>query len=134
MGIFDSDVKKGVAARLDKATIELNELEATLKFIQAEVEPRVLADFREAVDHVRLTAWAVQSWLEEGERGHSPYPLLPLLTNERIRRATRLCNQLARDVQIMELSVHGQGAEKFEELFRAVDSLHRPLAKLYRRQ
>lgn len=132
MGTFQEDAKKGIVTRLEKAAMELNELEAAIKFIRADVDPNVLRDFREAVDHVRLTAWGVQTWLEERGKGYSPYPLLPILTDERIRRATQLCNQLADEVKALELHIHGQGVEKFEQLFRAIDRLHRPLAPLFK--
>lgn len=133
MSNFQDDAKKGIATRLEKAAVELSELEAAIKFIRADVDPSVLRDFREAVDHVRLTAWAVQTWLDELEKGHSAYPLLPILTDERIRRTTQLCNQLADEVKTLELHIHGQGVEKFESLFRAIDRLHRPLAPLFKK-
>lgn len=46
------DLRKGIAARLEKAIIELKELEAAIKFIDTSLNPRLLADFRDATDHI----------------------------------------------------------------------------------
>ena len=52
-----------LSSRLEKISQELRELEQALK-TAGTVEPRVLRQFRDAVDHVRLTAYTVQQWLE----------------------------------------------------------------------
>lgn len=124
------DVRKGIAARLEKAIIELKELEAAIKFIDASANPRLLAEFRDATDHIRVTAWTMQSWLSEQAKAGRDLPFLSLLTEERVRRATQLCNDLARDLEPMELSAATEGIEKFHNLARAVDRLSQPLTPL----
>lgn len=128
---FQSDIKKGIATRLAKATNTLKELEAEIKLLETGIDPKVLADFRQANDHIRLTAWAVQLWLEEEQKGHVPYKLVPLLTTERVKRATQLCQDLAGDMRVMQFSLESEGAEGFQELYRAVDRLHQPLTRLF---
>lgn len=130
MGSFDTDVKKGIAARLDRATLELKDLEEKLKLLRADVDPRLLTDFREAIDHVRLTAWAVQSWVEQRTQGHSPATLLPLLTLERIRRATRLCTDLTDDLTQLQEIARSSEKEKLEPLSAAVTAMQACLEKL----
>lgn len=109
--------------RLEKAREELKNLE---QLIQAgDIDPRVLRDFREAVDHIRLTAWAVQKAIEHrGEPGGDLY-LLPLLTNERIRRATRLNNDL---MAALDPNDAASQTEAIGELFASVEQLYNHLA------
>ena len=54
-----TDAKEGISARLQRATDELRQLEKLIR--SASIDPRVLDDFREALDHIRLTAWGVRS-------------------------------------------------------------------------
>lgn len=128
MSEAESDIKKGIATRLESVAQEIRELEKAIKFIDTAVDPRVLSDFRQAIDHIRLTAWTVQSWLDQRDRGRDPSPLLPLLTAERIRRAVQLNSDLARDLDSIQLTVSTEG---IEELYRAVQRVHRPLAGVF---
>jgi hypothetical protein len=127
------DVRKGIAVRLEKAIIELKELEAAIKFIDSSANPRLLAEFRDATDHIRVTAWTMQSWLSEQASAGRALPFLSLLTEERVRRATQLCNDLARDLGPMELTPETEGIDKFQDLRRAVERLSRPLAPLVKK-
>lgn len=117
-----------ISARLKKLSEGLRQLEEDLQ--PGAIDMRVLSDFRAAVDHIRLTAWAVQEWAElEGKR-EDPYSILPLLTRERVRRATSMNHELATDLAAMELSLDSEG---LDELFRAVEELYERLARLYKK-
>jgi hypothetical protein len=118
MGTQEPDPRKDIAARLEKAIVELKELEAAIKFIGPNINPLLLTDFRDATDHIRVTAWTMQSWLEQHGKEGSEYPFLPMLTQERVRRATQLCEDLAADLEPMELTPETEGIEKFEKLHR----------------
>ena len=48
------------SVRLQRAAAELRELDKLIRSLSA-LDPRVLDDFRKAVDHVRLTAWGLRS-------------------------------------------------------------------------
>lgn len=76
----------------------------------------------------------MQSWLAEQQEAGKDLPFLSLLTGERIRRATQLCNDLAHDLEVMELSTDTEGIEKFQELGRSVVRLSRPLAPLLKEE
>jgi hypothetical protein len=86
------------------------------------IDQRILMDFRDAVDHVRKTAWAVQEWQERQITHHDPQTLLPLLTSERIRRAAQLGNAIVSDLMTQEVTRETPGADK---LFDAVQRMHR---------
>ncbi|MGC2719690.1 MAG: hypothetical protein WA209_08870, partial [Candidatus Acidiferrales bacterium] len=57
----DSGSPSSVTARLETATSELQQLEQLVQ--SGELDQRVLSEFRNAVDHIRTTAWAVQKWV-----------------------------------------------------------------------
>jgi hypothetical protein len=93
------------------------------------IDPRVLTEFRDAVDHVRKTAWAVQEWQERHSRHHDPHTVLPLLIAERIRRATQLCDAITTDSAAHEVTRETVGIDEF---FRAVERVHQGLLDLFR--
>jgi len=118
-----------MTARLEKISQELRDVEQTLK-TAGNVEPRVLRQFRDAVDHVRLTAYTVQQWLELQAKHGDPYSVLALLTTERIRRATQLAGDLSIDLDATDVSFETEGLDK---LFAAIQGLYERLARLFKR-
>jgi len=86
-------------------------------------------DFRDAVDHVRKTAWAVQEWQERQITRHDPQTLLPLLISERIRRAAQLGNSIVSDLTNHEVTRETPGVD---QLFDAVQRMQQLLADLLR--
>ena len=117
-----------ISSRLQAATSELQELEQLVQ--SGELDSRVLNDFRNAVDHIRGTTWAVQQWVGLKESG-DPYAVLPKLSAERVRRATQLTNDLMLDLQSGDVGIETEG---IAALFSAIDDLHRRLALLLNRQ
>src|SRR5712691_4309000 len=86
----------GVNFQLRKTSAELVKIEQAIK--SGSVEPSILKEFRDAVDYVRKTAWAVQEWQERELQQHDPQTVLPLLIIERIRRATQLNKAITADL------------------------------------
>ena len=108
-----------ITERLEAATTELQQLEELVK--SGDLDSRVLDEFRNAVDHIRSTTWAVQKWLGlSHESGGDPFSVLPTLAEERVRRATQIPKDLALDVQATDVGVETKG---IGELFQAVDDL-----------
>jgi len=120
---------QGTAARLKALTGALRELEEQIK--EGGVDPRVLSDFRESVDHIRHTARAVQEWLEREAENRDPYWVLSILINDRIRRATQLNQEISLDLDAQEV---GHETEGIDPLFEAVTRLQHRLARLCKRQ
>ena len=118
-----------LTARLQTATAGLQALEKAV--VSGDLDPRVLNEFRNAVDHVRNTAWAVQQWVGAKEQSGDPYAVLPALTAQRVQRATRLADDLCLDLQTAEITADTYGAGG---LHRAVDDLHRRLDLLFKRE
>jgi len=118
-----------LSSRLVKVSTELRELEQALKSVGT-VDARVLREFRESVDFVRQTAWAVQQWLELQARHADAYGVLSLLTQERIRRATQLSRDIAVDLDATEITFETEG---IEALFEGIRALYQRLARLFKR-
>jgi hypothetical protein len=72
------------------------------------VDPKILADFRSAVDHARSTAWAVQQCLLTKDDESGAYPIL---VRERIRRVIELCQALIRDLSSPQAKVESAAKE-----------------------
>jgi hypothetical protein len=121
--------EKSVSERLKATTEELQKLQQLV--LAENCSPRVLSDFRGAVDSIRQTAWAVQQWHELQQQHRDPYSVLGILTEERVRRATQITHDLTMDLDSLELGLETEGLEK---LFQSVRGLHERLLPLFRRR
>jgi len=123
-----SNNQRSVSERLKDTTRELLELEQQVR--SGDCAPRVLTEFRQAVDSIRQTAWAVQQWTELQQTHRDPYSVLSVLSEERVRRATQIANDLTIDLESLELGIETEGLAK---LFRAVEDLYERLAPLFKK-
>lgn len=116
-GIKEADeaFKQQLTSQVSRVTGELDRLEGLLK--AGLVDPRVLADFRHAVNRARTTSWQVQKWLEGDERG-----LASMLIQERIKVTTKMALQLASETGAS--IKHFPGAQELKE---ALDKLSKLL-------
>jgi len=117
----------GVNFQLRKTSADLVKIEHAIK--SGGVDPRILTEFRDAVDYVRKTAWAVQEWQERRLQKHDPQTVLPLLTTERIRRATQLNKAISVDLAAHDVTRETVG---IDEYFETVESLRRRVADLFK--
>ena len=117
----------GVNFQLRKTSADLAKLEQAIR--SGGAEPRILREFRDSVDYVRKTAWAVQEWQERQLLKRDPQTLLPLLVAERIRRATQLCVAVTTDLTAHEVTRENVG---IDELFATVESLYQRIALLFK--
>lgn len=124
--LVHSETFWGVEFQLKKSTAELLKLGQALRSGSADV--RVLREFRDAVDYIRKTAWAVDEWEERHRQRRSSDTVLSLLTAERIRRATHLCNELAAEVEASEVSFGTKGVAEF---YRAIDRIYETLERSF---
>lgn len=125
--LVPSDTFLGVNFQLKKACADLVKLEYDMR--SGSINQRVLSEFRDAVDNVRKTAWAVQEWQERQSRHQDPQSVLPLLTAERILWATQLCEAISDASATKEVTRHTVGVEEF---LRAVERLHQNLLDLFK--
>jgi hypothetical protein len=108
----------GTTFRLKKAAADLRTLEQEIK--RGGADPRVLREFRDAVDFVRKSAWAVYEYQERRVQHKDASTVLSLLTVERVRRGTQLNNDIAADFDARELTSDTPG---IAELMRAVEGV-----------
>jgi len=121
-------VARTISERLKAATDELQKLEKMV--VSGDCAPRVLSDFRDAVDSIRQTAWAVQQWTKLQQQHRDPYSVLSILSEERVRRAVQLVKDLTIDLESLELGLETEG---LAQLFRAIDGLHERLLPLFKK-
>ncbi len=123
----------GVTFRLKMAIDDLLKLEKDMKDSTSGrgMDPLVLREFRDAVDYVRKTAWALQELQERQVQRRDTATVRSLLTDERVRRATQLSKALASDLDSRDVTDGTSGAA---ELFRAIEGLHQRLAGLFKIQ
>lgn len=101
----------GVSFQLKRTCADLVRLEYQMR--SGSLDPRVLREFRDAVDNVRKTAWAVQEWQERESKKQNPETVIPLLTAEGIRRATQLCEAIANAAAAHEIGRETVGIDEF---------------------
>jgi hypothetical protein len=116
----------GVTFRLKLAIDDLLKLEEAIR--SGGMDPRVLREFRDAVDHVPKTAWALQELQERQVHQRDAATVRFLLTEERVRRATQSSWALASDLDSQEVTDGTTGAA---DLFRAIEALYHRLAGLF---
>jgi hypothetical protein len=117
----------GMNLQLKKTCADLVRLEYEMR--SGPFDPRILREFRDAVDNVRKTAWAVQEWQERQSRKQDPHTVLPLLTAEGIRRATQLCDAISAGLATNEVVRETVGIDEF---IQAVERVHQRLIDLLR--
>jgi hypothetical protein len=125
--LIPSETFWGVNFRLKKTSAELVRLHHAMQ--SGNLDPRILREFRDAVDYVRKTAWAAEEWQERQLQQRDPHTVLPLITAERIRRATQLSDAISADLAAREVTSETAG---MPELFRALERLHQNLADVFR--
>jgi hypothetical protein len=116
----------GATLRLKMATDDLLKLEKAIR--PGGMDSSVLREFRDAVDYVRKTAWALQELQARQAQQRDTATVRSLLTEERVRRATQLSKALASDLDSHEVTDGTTGAA---DLFRAIEGLHKRLAALF---
>jgi hypothetical protein len=117
----------GVTFRLKMAIDDLLKLEKSIR--SGGMDPRVLREFRDAVDYVRKTAWALQELQERQVQQRDTATVRSLLTDERVRRATQLGKALVSDLDSHEVTDGTTGAA---DLFRAIEDLYQRLTRLFK--
>lgn len=100
-----------ISGRLKKTTTELRDIQQLLTN-DPDLDVRVLVEFREAVNHVRHTAWAVEQWLKLRVQKGDTFSVLNMLAVERVRIAGELSAGLLLDLEANEITAETEGMEK----------------------
>jgi hypothetical protein len=87
-----------VSRRLEKAITELRRLQKLLLSGEG-LDPRILTDFRDALNRVRNTAWSAQQYIASTATGQDSASVLSILAGERVRAAYQLCQAIQADLK-----------------------------------
>jgi hypothetical protein len=123
--ITPSETFWGVTFRLKKTTSDLRVLEEDIK--SGGADPRVLREFRDAVDYIRKTAWVVYEWQERQLKHKDASTVLSLLLTERLRRATQLNDAIVANLDAGELPLE---TPRIAELLSSAERLVQHLRSL----
>ena len=120
---FASDGNASVTVRLQRVAKELRQIEDLLAS-EEELDPRILADFRDAVNRVRNTAWGMEQYANSKTTDTDPKTVLTVLAGERVRVAYQLCKLVQADLANPDIQFQkGQ----LLQLGRAIQELARQL-------
>jgi len=117
--------REHIANRVAGSITELRNLQELL--LSEDVDPRLLTDFRDALNRTRTTAWAVQQYLACLTTEADSTTLMNILAAERIRVAYQLGQALAEELHQPDLKLQpGQ----LVELYKVMKDLTGRLAEL----
>ena len=115
-----------IPTTLQNVTNELRRLQDLL-LLAEELDPRILSDFRDVVNRIRQTAWAVHQYGALIADEKEPNPIVSILAGERIRTICQLCKLLDSDLDNPD--VHLQDGQLFG-LYNAIQELGQRLREL----
>ena len=118
MARTDQTVDPTVRPRLEKALTELRGLHQLL--LAGDIDPRVLADFRDALNRVRTAAWAAQQYVARKETDEGPSSVLSFLAGERVRAAYHLCQALNDDLKRTDIELQAGSLVQLYEAARGL--------------
>ena len=88
--------------------------------LSSEVDPDVLADFRDALNRVRNTAWAAHQYVTRKESDQDSTSVLSLLAGERIRAAYLLCQSLCDELKSTDAKFQRGSLVQLHEVTKAL--------------
>ena len=103
---------------LRKPIVELQRLYEIL--LAGDLEPRVLTDFRDALNRVRTAAWAAQQYVIRKETEQDSGSVLSLLVGERIRVTYQLCQTISDDLKRTDIDFQAGSLVQLHEATKAL--------------
>ena len=121
--------KSNVPSRLESAISELQGLHELL--LSGDLDPRVLANFRDALNRVRTAAWAAQQYVTRKEIDQDSNSVLSFLVGERIRGAYNLIQGVSDDLKRTDIKFQAGSLVQLHEVTKALtEQLHDIIHKL----
>ena len=103
---------------LEQAIEELQRLHEVL--LSGDLEPRVLTDFRDALNRVRTAAWAAQQYVVRKEIEQDSGSVLSLLVGERVRVTYQLCQAISDDLKRTDIDFQAGSLVQLHEATKAL--------------
>ena len=118
-----------VSRRLATAITELRGLQKLLLSGEG-LDPRILTDFRDALNHVRNTAWSAQQYIASQATNQDPASVLCVLAGERVRVAYQLCQAIESDLKNTDIQFQtGQLIQLYSAASALTDQLGNVVGK-----
>lgn len=102
------------SGKLIELTSELRALDRNLKSGQSP-DATLLREFRQALDHVRMTAWTTNELMDARNASKDPETVLSFLTAERLRRFSQMVRELCGDMEKDGFKWQKQGIQGLSE-------------------
>jgi hypothetical protein len=110
---------------ITRTIAELNQVEQGL--VVQRVDPRIIAQFHDAVEHIRQTAWSAVQWVETNSSGGDPFDVLPQLEVERMHMLRKLAHNVTADLDSGSITRYTEG---ISNVYEVVQALYRGLRKI----
>ena len=120
-----SPMSSDMSVKVTRTIAELNQVEQGL--VIDKVDPRIIAQFHDAVEHLRQTAWSVVQWVELNSTGGDPFEVLPQLEAERMHMLRKLAHNVTADLDSGSVTRFTEGISK---IYEEVEALYRGLRKI----
>jgi hypothetical protein len=119
-----------ISQRLEQAIIELRGLHDMFLTEQA-LDPRILIDFRDALNRVRNAAWSAQQYMASTVSEEDSKSVLSIVAGERIRTAYQLCQTLQADLKSQDIPFQkGQLMQLYSVLKELTEQMGEVVRKL----
>jgi PilZ domain len=120
-----SKMSTQMSVQITRTISELNQVEQDL--VIDKVDPRIIAQFHDAVEHLRQTAWSIVQWVELNSTGGDPFEVLPQLEAERMHMLRKLAHNVTADLDSGSISRFTEG---ISNIYGEVETLYRGLRKI----
>ena len=107
-----------VRSPLEQAIVELQRVHEIL--LAGDLDPRVLTDFRDALNRVRTAAWAAQQYVMRKETEQDSGSVLSLLAGERVRVTYQLCQAISDDLKRTDIDFQAGSLVQLHEATKAL--------------
>jgi len=114
-----------LSVQITRTISELNEVE--LGLVKDRIDPRLIAQFHDAVEHIRQTAWSAVQWVDLNAGGGDPFEVLPQLEAERMHMLRKLAHNVTADIDSASITRMTEG---ISDLYEAIHQLYRGLRKI----
>jgi hypothetical protein len=118
-------VQSPLGQKITGAINQLNDLEQQM--VRERMDPRLIAQFHDALGHLRQTTWTIQQWVELNSNGSDPFEVLPQLEAERMQMLGKLAHNVNADIDSGGLNEFTLG---ISELYETIQATYRRLRKM----
>ena len=105
-------------SRLEQAIVELQQLDGVL--LSGNLDPRILEDFRDALNRVRNAAWVAHQSVIRKETDQDSRNVLSFLVGERIRAAYHLCELISEDLERTDVEFQAGSLVELHDVMKAL--------------